>query len=473
MVDYWLIRAGQDGELWSLWDNEENPIITVGWDIGSPKEVDFSEKELVKEKIEEKWPNRDSGHIQGQLRYFIGGRGTHLKEGDYVVVLGEGSIEGIGRADSLEYVEEGLPGHPSHSYQREISYLVKSNEPQSVKLRSLSEKFGKDGEGNQGDCSLYSLQGTIREYDIKRRELQGLLKNLESREKEMEVGEESDPLWPSPKMTPVKADEIPDDLDFEVGQRYNRWELHDVYGGQRYRGIATPAEYPAVFLFTGDSGEEYGYEDKFLPNGRFLYTGEGTEGDMTWDQGNSAIRDHKQNGEELHVFEDTDEPWVVTYVGQFEYVRHRVDTLLDQNDEPREGFRFELEPVGGEEIETENPDQMDLDELYNRAKRSSPTESKTTTTSSSGQTYPRSEVVKRYALREADGVCQGCGKDAPFTGKDGEPFLEVHHLYRRSDGGADDPDNVVALCPNCHRRVHYGEDGEEFNQELIEQKEAQ
>jgi 5-methylcytosine-specific restriction protein A len=278
------------------------------------------------------------------------------------------------------------------------------------------------------------------------------------------------------KTDPLEADDISDDLDFEVGQRYNRWDLHDVYGGQRYYGISTPADYSAVYLFTGDSGEEYGYDDEFLPDGRFLYTGEGQEGDMEWNGGNDAIREHKQNNEELHVFEDTDEAWVVTYIGQFEYADHRIDTLPDETGTPRDAFRFELEPVGGEEIQTENPDQMDLDELYERAKQSSPTDqtgsSSGSSSSSSSRSYSRSEVVKRYALREADGVCQECNEDAPFTGIDGEPFLEVHHLYRRSDGGADDPDNVVALCPNCHRRVHHGKDGDQFNQKLIKEKEA-
>jgi 5-methylcytosine-specific restriction protein A len=27
---------------------------------------------------------------------------------------------------------------------------------------------------------------------------------------------------------------------------------------------------------------------------------------------------------------------------------------------------------------------------------------------------------------------------------------------------------VIAVCPNCHRRVHYGEDGDAFNNDLIE-----
>ncbi|WP_242401925.1 HNH endonuclease [Halorhabdus tiamatea] len=91
-----------------------------------------------------------------------------------------------------------------------------------------------------------------------------------------------------------------------------------------------------------------------------------------------------------------------------------------------------------------------------------------TTTESSQTQYRRPEIVKQYALRVADGVCQGGGDEAPFLDEDGEPFLEVHYLHRRSDGGADHPDNVVALCPNCHRRVHYEQNGDAFNQQLIE-----
>lgn len=271
------------------------------------------------------------------------------------------------------------------------------------------------------------------------------------------------------KLEPSGTDEILDNLNFEVGQRYDRMGLRDVYGGQRHREITTHPDYPAVFLFTGDAGEQYGSRGGFQPDGSFFYTGAGTEEGT--DRGNAAVRDHQRNDEQLHLFENTDDPRVVTYVGEFECVDHHTLTVDDGDDNPREALRFVLEPVGSEEIETENPDRLDTDELYERAKQSSPTEP-TTGTAASGRSYSRSEIVKRYALRDADGVCQGCGEDAPFVGTDGEPFLEVHHLYRRSDGGADDPDNVLALCPNCHRRVHYGEDGEKFNQRLIAERES-
>lgn len=43
---------------------------------------------------------------------------------------------------------------------------------------------------------------------------------------------------------------------------------------------------------------------------------------------------------------------------------------------------------------------------------------------------------------------------APFQNKDGEPYLETHHIICLSHGGPDTIDNTVALCPNCHRKMH-------------------
>ena len=42
--------------------------------------------------------------------------------------------------------------------------------------------------------------------------------------------------------------------------------------------------------------------------------------------------------------------------------------------------------------------------------------------------------------------------------KQGEPYLEAHHVIRLADGGKDTIDNVVAICPNCHRKVHVLDD---------------
>jgi len=56
--------------------------------------------------------------------------------------------------------------------------------------------------------------------------------------------------------------------------------------------------------------------------------------------------------------------------------------------------------------------------------------------------------------RRANGFCQLCEEPAPFKDKKGEPFLESHHIVWLSKGGDDTIENTVALCPNCHRKMH-------------------
>lgn len=68
--------------------------------------------------------------------------------------------------------------------------------------------------------------------------------------------------------------------------------------------------------------------------------------------------------------------------------------------------------------------------------------------------YERSPYVSEYAKRRANGVCQLCGSVAPFEDKGGEPFLETHHIRWLAEGGEDTIQNTVALCPNCHRKMH-------------------
>lgn len=72
--------------------------------------------------------------------------------------------------------------------------------------------------------------------------------------------------------------------------------------------------------------------------------------------------------------------------------------------------------------------------------------------------YMRDPKVKAWILKEADGQCECCGCNAPFETIEGEPFLEVHHIRHLSDGGSDTVTNTIAVCPNCHREMHYGID---------------
>jgi len=73
------------------------------------------------------------------------------------------------------------------------------------------------------------------------------------------------------------------------------------------------------------------------------------------------------------------------------------------------------------------------------------------------QGFLRNPDVAAAVLHRAQGVCERCGSSAPFTREsDGTPYLEVHHMIWLARGGEDTVENAMALCPNCHRELHFG-----------------
>ena len=68
--------------------------------------------------------------------------------------------------------------------------------------------------------------------------------------------------------------------------------------------------------------------------------------------------------------------------------------------------------------------------------------------------YHRDPAIAAYVQKRANGHCQLCGSPAPFKDKNDDPYLECHHIVWLSKGGIDSIDNCVALCPNCHRKMH-------------------
>jgi len=71
--------------------------------------------------------------------------------------------------------------------------------------------------------------------------------------------------------------------------------------------------------------------------------------------------------------------------------------------------------------------------------------------------YRRNSDVVVTVLARAAGYCERCGSAAPFVkASNGHPYLEVHHKKQLADGGDDTVENAQALCPNCHRELHFG-----------------
>lgn len=271
-------------------------------------------------------------------------------------------------------------------------------------------------------------------------------------------------------------------MEFELGRVYRRRDIHDRYGGQRQGGISTSRGCPVIFLFTGATGRDHGYGyDGWQDTGLFDYTGEGqpARGDMTFTGGNRAIRDHVADGKRLLLFQQLPKHGhtrgMVRFLGEMVCVDWRIEPR-DAAGNPRQVIVFTLAPAAtispGELAPSGAPPQkapdrlwtMQLDELRQRAYQ--PVRSAASLQKQVRNTYRRSEAVKVYVLRRAAGVCEACGQPAPFTTETGQPFLEPHHIRRLADGGPDDPRWVAAVCPNCHREAHYGQQRDRLNREL-------
>jgi 5-methylcytosine-specific restriction protein A len=253
---------------------------------------------------------------------------------------------------------------------------------------------------------------------------------------------------------------------FEVGRIYNRRsDIHVRFGGQQQGGIITPSKHPMEIVITGEAGLLHGYTDQQRADGVFEYFGEGQKGDMELARGNAAIAHHAERGKDLLMFRK--EGNRLRFMGEWVYSGHRLERGKDTDGNERQAIVFELTPL--EDIVGELERDVSLgttliDELRRRAFAAA----KEMPGRSEGRrnVYERSRDVRDYVVARAKGQCEGCDQPAPFLRPNGTPYLEPHHLRRLSDGGPDDPKHVIAVCPTCHRRVHCGADGDQYNRDL-------
>lgn len=78
----------------------------------------------------------------------------------------------------------------------------------------------------------------------------------------------------------------------------------------------------------------------------------------------------------------------------------------------------------------------------------------------------RDPIVKAWILQVANGICELCNSNSPFVKDNGKPYLEVHHVKHLALGGSDSVSNVTAVCPNCHRALHYSNRRDELTDRL-------
>ena len=144
---------------------------------------------------------------------------------------------------------------------------------------------------------------------------------------------------------------------FIPNQLYKRSLIHDEYGGNRQGGISPSAKVPYIFIFSGKSGAQYGYNDRWDNHNIFTYTGEGQEGDMQFIKGNLALKDHLNRGKRIFLFE-IEGGGMVKFVSEMEFYDADYFVTPDRNGNDRIGIQFFLKRIGVS-IPV-NPDQFTL-----------------------------------------------------------------------------------------------------------------
>ncbi len=145
------------------------------------------------------------------------------------------------------------------------------------------------------------------------------------------------------------------------------------------------------------------------------------------------------------------------YEQHYKVTMHALRSVADE---------FERTMIGGEpmplavEYERRFQNEVErslLDDNESRRERLAVAARKPRTTFVRGLVFVRNPDVVAEVLLRANGYCERCAKPAPFLrAKDATPYLEVHHQIRLADGGEDTVENAIALCPNCHRELHFG-----------------
>jgi len=253
------------------------------------------------------------------------------------------------------------------------------------------------------------------------------------------------------------------DHGLKLGDTVNNQKLREIFKCGLQGGMRRSHRTNALVIISDPSRGIY--EDRWVGD-IFHYTGMGLRGDQSLDFAqNKTLAESQTNGVGVYLFE-VFERGKYTYRGQIELAGAPYkEDQLDSDDNLRNVWVFPLKVAGEtqpipvpepvirkkQELKERQARRLSLEELRKRATYS---QKRAGLRQVSTSTFERNPYVVELAKRRAEGICQLCEKPAPFNDKRGNPFLETHHIEWLSKDGDDTIQNTVALCPNCHRKMH-------------------
>lgn len=241
------------------------------------------------------------------------------------------------------------------------------------------------------------------------------------------------------------------DPGISIGKKLTNNEMRELFKCGNMGGMRRSKKTGTLVIISDDTKGLY--RDAWK-NGVLHYTGMGKLGDQILEGNqNSTLYYSDTNGIDVHLFEVMEKS-IYTYRGIVKLAYKPYQSMQpDNNGNLRKVWIFPVKPIVEKTAITTEDEIIKLSntELIKRSELSradkGPQKAETII-------YYRDPYLKEMVKRIARGQCQYCEAEAPFKDKNNEPYLEEHHVIRLADGGSDTIDNVVAICPNCHRRMH-------------------
>lgn len=252
-------------------------------------------------------------------------------------------------------------------------------------------------------------------------------------------------------------------LDLKIGKKLKNDELTKIFKCAPQGGMRKSNRENALVLISDDTKV---YKDRW--DGDILnYTGMGQTGDQDINYAqNKTLNQSNNNGVKVFLFEVL-KKGIYTYRGPVKLAKAPYQEKQEGKDKKERLvwiFPIKLQDESKKSV----PYISELMELYQVRERKSTRKTNEEIknknsiyigkSGSSRETistvYERDPDIIEYAKRRANGTCELCENKLDFMDKEGRPFLETHHIEWLSNGGEDTIANTVALCPNCHKRMH-------------------
>ncbi|MCW7475611.1 HNH endonuclease [Leptospira levettii] len=253
--------------------------------------------------------------------------------------------------------------------------------------------------------------------------------------------------------------------ELQIGQEISNDQLTEMFEVANTGGMRKSRKNNLLILI---SDPYKGYYTNRWDGDTLYYTGTGKTGDQKLEKQNYDLANSINTGLQIHLFEVLN-PKRYFYHGKVKFAGNIIkEQQIDNKGKLRDVLIFPLERIAHnyvmeleylkqkEKLTDAEIKKRNSKEIIDLLEKHKPKTASKRLVSS--MYYERNPILKEFVRRRANGKCELCKENAPFLDNKGNPFLEVHHIIWLSRNGEDTIENTVALCPNCHRKMHILED---------------